>query len=59
MYIEKMIDYTQNNQTCGRNDTKAYSLRIAYAKDLREDKKPLQATTTQDVAKLYSLQKGE
>jgi DNA ligase 1 len=53
------IDYTQNNQSCGRDHTKAYSLRIAYAKDLREDKTPLQATTTQDVAKLYALQKGE
>jgi DNA ligase-1 len=53
------IDFTQNNQACGREHSKAYSLRIAYAKEIREDKKPIQATTTQDIIKLYQMQKGE
>jgi len=50
------LNFADNWQSCGARDGKAYSMRIGYAEQVRYDKSPRQATTTQIVEKLYSLQ---
>ena len=52
------LNYTENWQTCGLEDGKAYSMRIGFMQQLRQDKNPNQATTTQAVGKLYHLQEA-
>lgn len=57
--VSAMNLYRADNwQTCGLEDSKAFSMRIGYAKQLRQDKSSRQATTTDIVWKLYDLQKG-
>jgi ATP-dependent DNA ligase len=51
------VDYSSNWQSCGLKDGKAFSMRIGYACQLRPDKSPRQATTTETVRRLYALQK--
>ncbi|MBW2964211.1 hypothetical protein KY363_02015 [Candidatus Woesearchaeota archaeon] len=58
--VSAMNLYRSDNwQTCGLDQGKAFSMRIGYAKQLRPDKSPQQATTTPTIWKLYNLQKGE
>ncbi|MEK6969452.1 MAG: hypothetical protein AABW48_03420 [Nanoarchaeota archaeon] len=52
------LNYGKNEYSCGFDGNKSYSLRIAWAKQIREDKKPSQATTTTTVAELYKIQEG-
>ncbi len=52
------INHGKNEYSCGFDGNRSYSLRIAWAKQLREDKKPSQATTTKAVAELYKIQEG-
>jgi ATP-dependent DNA ligase len=49
---------SENWQTCGLENGKAFSMRIGYANQLRLDKRPRQCTTTDAVWKLYALQEG-
>lgn len=49
------LNYSNNWQTCGLKDDKAFSMRIGFAKQLRYDKNPRQATKTSAVRKLYEL----
>jgi DNA ligase-1 len=49
---------SDNWQSCGAMDGKAFSLRIGYAVQMRPDKSPKQATTTRAIARLYALQEG-
>jgi ATP-dependent DNA ligase len=51
------LHHADNWQSCGLEDGKAFSMRIGYAKQLRPDKDPHQATTTGMIRKLYDLQK--
>jgi hypothetical protein len=51
------LDFSDNWQSCGMKDGKAFSMRIGYAHRLRPDKSPRQATATSVIRKLYSLQK--
>jgi ATP-dependent DNA ligase len=54
------IQRTNNVHSCGLGeDGKTYSLRIAWLKDIRYDKKPLQATTTGNVGVMYGKQMSE
>lgn len=50
------INFTDNWQTCGYDGEKAFSMRIGFARQVRYDKKPAQATTTQEIRKLYEIQ---
>ncbi|MFC1742258.1 hypothetical protein ACFL3V_07020 [Nanoarchaeota archaeon] len=50
--------FAANWQTCGEKDGRAFSMRIGYANQLRYDKDPKQATTTDAIRKLYALQSG-
>ncbi|MBW3017397.1 hypothetical protein KY316_03405, partial [Candidatus Woesearchaeota archaeon] len=52
------IDKSNNWQTCGKENGKAYSMRIGFVEQIRDDKAPKQATTTEGVKKLYKLQSG-
>jgi len=52
------LNYADNWHTCGLKDGKAFSMRIGFAQQVRYDKKPRQATTTQGIEKLYQLQEG-
>ncbi len=52
------VHYGRNWHSCSFDGTKSYSLRIAWAKSIRDDKTPLQATTTKKVAELYKIQEG-
>ncbi|MFC1722839.1 hypothetical protein ACFL0V_01740 [Nanoarchaeota archaeon] len=52
------INYNRNWQSCGLKGGKAYSMRIAYATQIRHDKGPLEATKTSDVEMLYRIQEG-
>ncbi|MDI6738410.1 MAG: hypothetical protein QME12_07930 [Nanoarchaeota archaeon] len=59
MEIKAMnIHYGRNWHSCGLNGEKSYSLRIAWAKQVREDKTPMQASTAKDVECLYKAQEG-
>lgn len=44
---------SKNWHSCGFEDGKSYSLRIGWLKSLREDKKPTDASTTEQVKSLY------
>lgn len=50
------IQRSKNWHSCGLQDKNAYSLRIAWAKQLREDKTPFQSTTTDRVIQMYNFQ---
>jgi len=50
------LNRSENWQSCGYKDGKAYSMRIGFAHQLRDDKNPKQATTTQIIEKLYKMQ---
>ena len=52
------IHYSKNWHSCGSDGEKSYSLRIAWAKGIRDDKSPIQATTLTKVAELYKIQEG-
>lgn len=55
------IHYTKNWHSCGIDENKpekTYSLRIAWVKTIRDDKKPIQSTTTKKVGELYKMQEG-
>jgi len=57
MEIKAMnINYGRNWHSCGLKDGKSYSLRIAWTMQIREDKKPMQATSTNKIGDLYKLQ---
>lgn len=49
---------SKNEYMCGLDDGKSYSLRIGWVYGIRE-KKPKQATTTQQLVKLYKIQEAE
>ncbi len=53
------LQFTDNWQTCGYKEGKAFSMRIGYAHQLRPDKSPKQATKTSTIRTLYKLQEGE
>ncbi len=48
---------SKNWHSCGLDDGNAYSLRIGWLKGLRDDKLPKQATTTEQVKKLYEKER--
>jgi len=50
------LNYNENWQTCGEQDGKAFSMRIGWVNQLRPDKSPKQATTTETIRTLYELQ---
>ncbi len=50
------LNYNDNWQTCGEKGGKAFSMRIGWANQLRPDKSPRQATTTETINKLYKFQ---
>jgi ATP-dependent DNA ligase len=56
------IEHNDSNwQSCGlalSPDRKSFSLRIAYAMQIRLDKKPRQATSTEQIKKLFELQEA-
>ncbi|MBI4447603.1 hypothetical protein HY643_01350 [Candidatus Woesearchaeota archaeon] len=52
------LQLSDNWQTCGLKDGKAYSMRIAWVKNIREDKNHLHVSTTSLVETLYK-QQGE
>lgn len=52
------LTYSSNWHTCGQEGNKSYSARVCHPKDVRYDKASTQATSTQDVIKLYALQEG-
>lgn len=54
------INHGKNWHSCGHNGdkSKSYSLRISWAKQVRDDKSPRQSTTTGKVAELYRIQEG-
>ncbi|MBW2972522.1 hypothetical protein KY359_05795, partial [Candidatus Woesearchaeota archaeon] len=57
--VKAMNLYLSDNwQTCGLDNGKAFSMRIGWANQLRHDKDPHQATRTSAIAKLYQLQEG-
>lgn len=59
MEIKAMnIQHGRNWHSCGFDGDKSYSLRISWAKQIRDDKKPHQATTAGYVAKLYEMQEA-
>lgn len=49
----------KNWHSCGLENGKSYSLRIAWLKGLREDKMPYQATTTEQIKLLYQNQSNQ
>ena len=52
--VETMNVTKSNNwHSCGLEDKKAYSLRISKVMRYREDKRPIDATTTQQIRELY------
>jgi len=51
------LQYGENWQSCGKENGKSFSMRIAYAQGIRYDKSPKHATTTNLVKKMYGLQK--
>jgi DNA ligase-1 len=53
------VNRTKNIYSCGLENGKSYSLRIAWLKQVRDDKKPLQATTTDQIAMLYQKEKSD
>ncbi|MDI6738181.1 MAG: hypothetical protein QME12_06755 [Nanoarchaeota archaeon] len=52
------IHYGKNWHSCGLNGEKSYSLRIAWARQVRDDKKPVEANTVKDLKNLYKMQEG-
>ncbi len=52
------LNYSRNWQTCGLDDGRAFSMRIGWVAQLRPDKSPRQATTTDTIRTLYELQQG-
>ena len=50
------LNYNANWQSCGEDNGKAYSMRIGWVDQLRPDKNPRQATTTDTISTLYELQ---
>jgi len=53
------LNYSNNWQSCGLNNGKAFSMRIGFADEVRYDKSSKQATTTQAVEQLYLAQEGK
>lgn len=45
--------------TCGMKDDRGYALRFPRMIKLREDKKPKESTTTQEVVEMYLIMKGK
>jgi|APSaa5957512622_1039677.scaffolds.fasta_scaffold00088_17 DNA ligase 1 len=52
------LNYSNNWQTCGLDEGRAFSMRIGFANQVRYDKGPRQATKTSAVRTLYRLQEG-
>lgn len=50
------LNFSENWHTCGMKNGKAYSMRIGFMQQLRNDKSPKQSTKTSAVQKLYELQ---
>jgi ATP-dependent DNA ligase len=53
------LNLTENWQTCGLRDGKAFSMRIGFAEQVRYDKTVRQATTTDAIRILYRLQEKQ
>lgn len=53
------LNFCKNEYMCGFDGEKSYSMRIAWMYDVRETKKPTQATTTEQIKKLYKIQSME
>jgi DNA ligase-1 len=52
------INYGKNRYSCGLNNGKSYSLRIAWLNEIRDDKTPTQTSAVKDIEYLYKVQEG-